>query len=395
MERQSLTHSADAALVGESFLQDALDDISRKGRFRKLEVYDPNRIDFFSNDYLGLARSDELYKFFLDRLKTKKTEKCSHSLGSTGSRLISGNSLLCERLEKELADFHRAEAGLIFNSGYDANLGIFSSIPAKGDTIIYDDLSHASIREGVRLSFAKSYSFRHNDMNDLERKLSLVKKGGRTYIAVEALYSMDGDYAPLKEIVELSKRYGAYPIVDEAHSNGTTGSKGEGMVAHLGLTDSFLARLHTFGKGMGCHGSIVLGSRLLKKFLVNKAKPFIYTTALPTHSLIAIQCAYEYLSSHPELITQLNRNISIFKSLIPSEIQKKILPGDSAIQSCLIENDVKSKEVARYLQENGINVKAIVSPTVPRGKERIRICLHTFNSEDEIQKLITALSGAV
>ena len=192
-----------------------------------------------------------------------------------------------------LADFHKAESGLIFNSGYDANLGLFSCIAKKEDTLICDELIHASIIDGCRLSYANRFRFAHNDVEDLEDKLRRSK--GNIFVAVESVYSMDGDMAPLKEIAAVCKKYNASLIVDEAHATGLFGDQGRGLVSQHGLEQEVFARVHTFGKALGCHGAVILGSETLRNYLVNFARSFIFTTALPVHSLIAVKCAYEML----------------------------------------------------------------------------------------------------
>ena len=370
--------------LDHTFLEEYLKKYKQQGLLRELEEKNESAVDFSSNDYLGLARSKKLHAKFLKSLKKKnKTTK----LGSTGSRLISGNSSLFSEVEQEIANFHRAEAGLLFNSGYNANIGIFSSIPQRHDVILYDALCHASIRDGIRLSFAKAISFRHNNMADLEKKLKNTSHVNRTYIAVEALYSMDGDFLPIEELVELCKKYKAYPIVDEAHSTGVVGDCGEGLVSQCNLEHGLFARIHTFGKAMGCHGAIVLGSPLLKKWLVTKARTFIYTTALSHHDLLAIQCAYQYLREENSLNSQLFNNIKKFRSLINPKIQKYFIDSRSAIQACLLGDQKKTKNLERILRAEGIHIKGILYPTVPKGTERIRICLHSFNTEDEITQL--------
>ncbi len=370
--------------LDHNFLKKYLEEYTERGLLRKLEERDESTVDFSSNDYLGLARSDKLYAIFLESLKNNNKKI---KLGSTGSRLISGNSSLFSEVEQGIASFHRAEAGLIFNSGYNANIGIFSSIPQKNDVILYDALCHASIRDGIRLSFAKSISFQHNNMADLEKKIKQISHAKQIYIATEALYSMDGDFLPVEEFVELCKKYKAYPIVDEAHSTGVVGNSGEGLVSQFNLEGAFFARVHTFGKAMGCHGAIVLGSSLLKKFLITKARTFIYTTALSHHDLLAIQCAYKYLKKEKSFRSQLSKNIEKFRSLIIPKTQKYFIDSRSAIQACLLGDQKKIKDLERALKIEGIHTKGILYPSVPKGTERIRICLHSFNTEDEISQL--------
>ncbi|HJU45272.1 MAG TPA: aminotransferase class I/II-fold pyridoxal phosphate-dependent enzyme [Chitinophagaceae bacterium] len=260
----------------EDFLIKRLKERKEQNAYRQLKLPD-GKIDFCSNDYLGIVKNNLIKE---QSLKT----------GSTGSRLLAGNYELIEEVEKELAAFHQAEAGLIFNSGYDANVGLLSSVLQRGDTIIYDYLSHASLRDGIRLSFAQSFSFAHNDLGDLEKKLKAAT--GNIFVVTESVFSMDGDKAPLNEIVQLCEKYRAHLIVDEAHATGVVGEKGEGLVQELGLQHRCFARIHTFGKAIGCHGAVVLGSEALRNFLINFSRAFIYTTALPETSIAAIRASY-------------------------------------------------------------------------------------------------------
>ena len=273
-----------------------------------------NLIDFSSNDYLGFAKSKDVF----DLSKNEVSKVASHSLpfnGSTGSRLLTGNSSYAEDLEKFIANYHKAEAGLIFNSGYSANIGLISSVAGKDDVIFYDELSHASIYDGVRLSKAGSFPFRHNDLSHLEERLMFFKashkKDSSCFVIVESVYSMDGDFAPLKEIAFLCDKYQADLIVDEAHATGIFGEKGEGRVVELGLEEKVFARVHTFGKALGCHGAIVLGSDTLRSYLINYARSFIYTTALPLHSLATIKCVYLFLEKSTVNILKINKLITL------------------------------------------------------------------------------------
>ncbi|MGB1248241.1 MAG: aminotransferase class I/II-fold pyridoxal phosphate-dependent enzyme, partial [Chitinophagales bacterium] len=235
-----------------NYIKQKIKERKDKNAFRTLSV-ENDLIDFCSNDYLGLARSQELASRVEEEL-----QKCTKKInGSTGARTITGTLKLTQDLELFLAQFHGAKSALIYNSGYTANLGLFSALPYRGDTIIYDELIHASIRDGIGLSRANSFSFRHNDLSSLEKKLSLAK--GNKYVAVESIYSMDGDVAPLLEVSSICKKYNAALIVDEAHSNGIFGEKGEGLVSELGLENDIFARVMTFGKAIGCHGAAILG----------------------------------------------------------------------------------------------------------------------------------------
>ena len=338
-------------------------------------------IDFCSSDYLGFATNRQFQSEILDRFSGDS----SISSGSTGSRLLTGNTELHERVEQSVAQFHGAEAGLIFNSGYDANIGVLSTLPQRGDTVIYDSLCHASIRDGIRLGFAKSCRFRHNDLGDLEKKLSRGR--GQLFVAVESVYSMDGDLAPLHEIVPLSERYGAQVVVDEAHATGVFGAQGKGRVEELGLGPQMLARVHTFGKALGCHGAIVLGSRTVRSYLINFCRSFIYTTALPAHCVAAVDVAYQRLQTSVDELSSLQSRIGFFARNIPERLKERFIPSRSPIQSLVVPGNAEVTSLAAYVQNGGFDVLPIRSPTIPKGKERLRICLHSFNTNPEIVRL--------
>lgn len=343
-------------------------------------------VDFCSNDYLGLARSPELREAIAASLGSF----AGHPNGSTGSRLLAGNTTLAESLEAEIAAFHGAEAALLFNSGYDANIGLLASVPQRGDTLLTDELIHASMIDGARLSYATRHKFRHNDLDDLESKIR--KATGTVYVAVESVYSMDGDLAPLADLCDLCDRYGAALLVDEAHATGPFGPRGEGVVSALGLENRVFARVHTFGKGLGVHGAVVLGSSLLRDFLINFARSFVYTTALPPHSLLAIRAAYEHLQTHTYKIHQLHTLRAFFVQQATGQMpEADWLLTESAIQGLVVPGNEACRAVAADLQASGLDVRPILSPTVPAGRERLRICLHTFNTEAEIFALVQQL----
>jgi len=350
-----------------------LNNRKNNGGYRRLRRPKESLIDFSSNDYLGLARIENISRnsaSFVDN-------------GAAGSRLLSGNKTYHEELEIYLSLFFKAPSALLFNSGYMANLGVLSSVPQKGDIVLMDELSHICIKEGVRLSRAKYFNFKHNDLADLEAKLQRAE--ARVFIVVESVYSMDGDQAPLKEIMELSKKYEAALIVDEAHTTGLQGDSGFGLCCDLGIEDEVFARIYTFGKAAGAHGAIVCGSEILKEYLVNYSRQFIYTTALPYHSVSTIQNALEYRRQHPELWLKLLSNIESFRTNLHSKVPK--LESHHPIQGVIMQDSKTTVNFANYLTSAGFDIRPILSPTVPKGKERVRICLHAFNSEEEIRTL--------
>ena len=360
----------------EKFIREKLDERRTNGTYRTLKP-ESGLADFCSNDYLGFASSPVLKQWIQEEVDTNKASLN----GSTGSRLLSGNLLYTEVLEQEIANFHKSEAGLIFNSGYDANLGLFSALPQRGDTIILDELIHASIIDGGRLSYANRYTFRHNDLQSLEEKLQHAK--GNCYVAVESVYSMDGDTPPIQEILALTEKYQAQLIVDEAHAIGLYHN---GLINQLELEDRIFARIVTFGKALGYHGAIVLGSKLLREYMINFSRSFIYTTAASFHQIAAIKMAYKMLPLSESEIQKLKNNIQLFKSSLTGT-DCNLLPSDSAIQCLIVGSNEKASLMAKHLQNAGLDICPILSPTVPKGTERLRICLHSFNTANEINLL--------
>jgi len=350
-------------------------------------------IDFASNDYIGFAKNETIFTL-THQLLLDKNIKVN---GATGSRLLSGNHIVYEETEAFIAEFHRAESALIFNSGYDANIGFFSAIPQRNDIILYDELCHASIRDGIKMSNAKNYNFSHNDFEDLERLLQRCQtEPVEVYIVTESVFSMDGDSPNLEELTNLSEKYGAYLVIDEAHALGVFGEKGEGLVESLGLQDKFFARIMTFGKGLGCHGAAILGSQDLKSYLVNFARSFVYTTGLSPHSVATILQSYKHLEKQKEAITQLKSNIIFFnKEKMRLGLKPMFVYSKSAIQCAIIPGNEKVKSIANQLQQKGFDVRPILSPTVPEGQERLRFCLHSYNSEKEISEVLQLLSTFV
>lgn len=359
------------------------------GNLRSLRI-SPKLIDFFSNDYLGLARSQPLADLINERFSRLKP----YSNGATGSRLLSGNSKYAMDLESELAIRYRTEKVLLFNSGYTANLALISTIPQKGDTIIYDQFSHACIKEAARLSFARHYSFHHNDPDDLKKKLE--KADGQKFVVVESLYSMEGNFFSIDRLANICSRYKAHLIVDEAHTTGWVGDRGAGSVVVKEMEQRVLARVHTFGKALGVHGACVVGPSWLIDYLVNFARPFIYTTALPLHSLAAIKCAHEYIDGHPELVKDLLNNIKYYgMSLSQMNSNKHRFNVNSPIQGILSGNNKNAVEAAAFLTDSGFNARAVLPPTVKEGASRIRICIHAFNTRQQLDQLVNALSQIV
>ena len=271
-------------------------------------------------------------------------------------------------------------------------MGFFASVPQKGDLILYDEYIHASIRDGIRMSLAKGYKFNHNDVEDMKGLVQRLKIEGQVYIVTESVFSMDGDTPDLISLSEYCDKKGFYLIVDEAHAVGVFGN---GLVPALNLTDQVFARIVTFGKALGCHGAAVLGSQQLKKYLVNFARSFIYTTGLPPHAVASIITAHQYLkeSAAPKRLTA--RIEYFLKERDKNPLSHIFVASCSAIQCAVVPGNQYVKQLAGALQEKEFEVKPILSPTVPKGQERLRFCLHSYNSEKEISEVLSLLATFV
>lgn len=357
------------------FLEKRLKERAASRSLRKLTLTE-GLIDFCSNDYLGIASNNLL-----------QSQHQLASSGSKGSRLLAGNFELIEQAENQLAAFYKQPAALIFNSGYDANIGLLSCVPQKGDTILYDYLCHASIRDGIRLSFATSYNFEHNNLESLEQKLKLSQ--GNVFVVTESVFSMDGDEAPLQDLVNLCNEYNANLIVDEAHATGIFGANGEGFCVQESLHNDVFARIHTFGKACGTHGACVVGSKSLKEYLINFARSFIYTTALPPMAIQSIIEAHQIL---PTLVEERNQLKNLIEYFNASNIKHQKIASKTAIQAVIIQGNEAVKHAAHQLQKNGFDVRPILYPTVPKNTERLRIVLHSFNTIQQLENLIEILN---
>ena len=347
---------------------------AEEGTLRSLSSFDA-LIDFWSNDYLSVAREGFV-------------AQPNHRSGSGGSRLIAGNSSEAIAWEEFLAHFFQSEAALVFNSGYDANLGFFSAVPQRDDLVLYDEHIHASVRDGIRLGLAKSHGFEHNSVEDLRRKLQ--RKGNQNcYVAVESLYSMGGDMAPLLAMIELCDQYGARIIVDEAHAAGVFGEQGKGIVHALGLHNRVFARLVTFGKAYGSHGAALLGSEVLKEYLINFARPFIYTTALPPYHYRNVLEAVQVVGIS-ERQQALQRLIRVFRAELSAQGVFSSSEVNSPIQIIGMSGE-DAKKTAEHLVAKGYAIKAILAPTVAMGNECLRICIHTHNTPEEVKGLVAEL----
>ena len=369
------------------FLQKRLSSLKQKGNHRALSGR-PRGIDFWSNDYLGLAARTPVR----GALKEAGT---AHPHGATGSRSISGDHPEYHALEARIAAHHGQPAALVFNSGYTANLGLLSALLQRTDTIVYDERMHASCRDGIRLGQATAYRFRHNDLDDLQAKLAKARPDGQTFVLTEGRFSMDGDLAPLREIAKICRTADAHLVVDEAHSGGLEGARGAGLVAELGLQNEVFATVITHGKAFGFHGAAVLGSVALREYLVNTCRPFIYTTGPAPGQWAGIAAAYDRMETlHEERFALLQARTQQFNEAVNAAGLRALVPRvNGPIQTVRLAGNAAVMAGEAACREAGLLVKGIRSPTVPAGAERLRICLHAFNSAEEVKGLVGVLAG--
>jgi 8-amino-7-oxononanoate synthase len=365
-------------------LQEKLNLRKRENALRSLKLTSEDVVDFSSNDYLGFSNK----KIIADLALKKREEFKNESQSSSGSRLLTGNYAMIDKFETYLHAYYETEAATVFNSGYDANLGLLSSIGQRQDLILFDELSHASIRDGISLSKAKAYKFKHNDLEDLESKLSKFQHQFKTvYVVTEHVFSMDGDKSDVENIMSICQNYKAFFILDEAHAVGVLNRKGFNQESK-----AIFARVITFGKAFGSHGAVVLGPSDLKSYLINFAKSFIYTTAPTPETIAKNWAAHLHLEQSLEEFECLRSIIKYFKAEVQfKNLSSHFISSDSAIQSCVMRGNKKVKSISKHLQKEGFDVRPILSPTVPKGKERLRFCLHSFNTEEEISKCLSLL----
>lgn len=362
------------------FIAEKLEKLRSIEQFRELKPNIQNQVDFSSNDYLGFAKS------------TNQVKNISIS-GSTGSRLLRGNLTAHEELEQYAADFFHSESALFFNSGYNANLAIFSSIPQRNHHILYDSGIHASTKDGMRLSFAQKTSFKHNDLEDFSRKLESLS--GTVFVALESVYSMDGDLCKLVEFVKIcEQKPETYIILDEAHAVGIYGENGSGLANLLNVEDKIFCRVQAFGKAIGVCGAIVNSSQQVKSFLINHARSFIYTTALPEIVVKSVLENLKNLKKADENRKKLHELVS-FTSKTFQNIPKLNFRAESAIIPLIIPGNSRIKGIAENLQKNNFDIRAILSPSVLKNTERLRMILHSFNTKKEIEDFSNILKKLI
>ena len=336
------------------------------------------QIVFSSNNYLGLANDQRL----VDAAETILHE---FGVGSSGSRLTTGHTDWHQKLEEKIAHFKQTEAALLFSSGFLANVGVLSSLPEKGDVILSDQLNHASIIDGCRLSKADTVVYNHIDMNDLEKKLKETVSYKRRFIVTDGVFSMDGTIAPLDQIILIAKQYDAYVIVDDAHATGVLGEKGRGTSEYFGVYPDVV--IGTLSKAIGTEGGFVAGSKVLIDFLLNHARTFIFQTAMPPSICAASHAALEIIEESNEKRQLLFSNVKRVKNSL--EEMGYIVKGDlTPIIPVIIGDPQDAVIFAKKLQENGIYAPAIRPPTVPNGESRIRLTVTSAHGSKEIDYLL-------
>lgn len=346
-------------------------------------------IDFTSNDYLGFSHSERIRNAVLHALEN------GTPLGAGGSRLLRGNHEEFEILETKAASFFESERALYFSNGYAANLAIFSTLPQRDDLILYDSLIHASIHDGISLGRAKSISIRHSDVESFETEIKKWRNAGgkgQPWIAVESIYSMDGDCAPLEEFFNLANQYDGFLVIDEAHATGVLGKNGRGLAASLPKQENVIS-LHTCGKALGASGAFICVNEIFYNYLINRARSFIYSTAPSPLVTVAVREALQILSTEPSYTENLNRLYTFANKQLKKSLG--IRGSGTHILPIIIGENRRAVQISHRLQKEGFDVRAIRPPTVPEGTARLRISITLNIYENDIQNVFTLLSEII
>ncbi len=374
------------------FLQDEIQQLKDDGVYRKLPVFDGENkstinlngnevINLSSNNYLGFASHPRLKKAAIDAVE-------KYGVGAGAVRTIVGNMDLHEQLEKELADFKREEAVMVFQSGLNCNMGAIQAITSKDDLIISDRLNHASIIDGAKLSKASKTVFEHSDMEDLERVLKENQGKYRNMLIItDGVFSMDGDIAKLPEIVELAEKYGALTYVDDAHGSGVLGENGRGTVDHFNLHGRVDFSIGTLSKAIGVVGGYVAGNKVTQEWLSHRGRPILFSTALPPQAVAPAIEAIKMLKESSEYTDRLWENARFFKEKLAT-LGFNTGKSETPITPIIIGDEAKTMEFSRELMKNGVFVSGIVFPTVPRGTGRVRCMVTAGHSKDELAKAV-------
>jgi len=371
-------------------LQGELEQLHAKSLFRSLA--DPKGIDFSTNDYLGLSRDPAFRSAVLEKLEQAAG---THCLSSPASRLLRGNTPRHRELEKRLAVFKGTEGALLFPSGYQANIGLLTALVSPEDRVLSDAQNHASIIDALRLCRCRKIVFPHLDVQAVEEGLAQSYSDGRTFLITESLFSMDGDVAPLNTYAELTEKHGAYLIVDDAHATGVFGeARGSGLTEAFGIEKRAVAILSTFGKALGLFGAFIAGPQLMIDYLINRSRPFIFTTAVPPLLLYGIEAALDRLEAEP----QRRQRVSDLADRLRDHLGRgnlNTLKSSGPIVPVLLEESDLALKVATGVQQRGHDVRAIRPPTVAPGTARLRISVHADHSEQQVDQLAADLVEVV
>lgn len=377
-----------------NFLKEKIQDLKDQGVYRELPVLEgPNEaesmlngkkvINLSSNNYLGFANHPKLKKAAIEAVE-------KYGVGSGAVRTIVGNMDIHEELDRKLAEFKREEAVMTFQSGFNCNAGTIQAITEKGDLIISDELNHASIIDGARLSKADKTIYKHADMDSLESVLKENKDKYRNMLIItDGVFSMDGDIAPLPEIVELAEKYGAMTYVDDAHGSGVLGESGRGTVDHFGLHGRIDFTIGTLSKAIGVVGGYVAGKKTMRDWLSHRGRPLLFSTSLPPAAVGAITEAINTLMSTTEYTDRLWDNAKYFKEQI-SKLGFDIGNSETPITPVIIGDEAKTMEFSKNLIDNGVFVSAIVFPTVPKGTGRLRCMVTAGHTKDQLDRAVEA-----
>ncbi len=383
------------------YVRSSLEDLEGKNLYRELrpllwsqpgagkwmEIEGKRFLNLCSNNYLGLSFHPRVMEAARQSLQL-------YGCGSGASRLICGDLSLNEKLEERLAALKGQESALLFNSGYNANLGVISGLAKPGDVVFSDELNHASIIDGCRLSRAAVQVFPHKDMRALETKLKAKSEAGtRRFIVTDAVFSMDGDLAPLPELVSLAERYDCTLIIDEAHATGTIGPGGKGLVAHYGLEKKPLVIMGTLSKALGCFGAFISGSEELRKYLINFSRSFIYTTALPPVVLASALEAVAVLEDEPRLVEKLQNNADYVREGL-RKLGCRVSENPTPIIPLIAGKAERALRMADLLRQEGLMVTAVRPPTVPEGGSRIRLTVMANHTREELDFALEAFRKA-
>ena len=378
-------------------IEERLEDIKDRGLYRRLRcVSGPQGprvlldgrpvLLLCSNNYLGLADHP--------RVREAAAEAAMrYGAGSGASRLISGNMTIHRRLEDRLTAFKGAEACLLFGSGFLANAGVVSALAGEGDVVFSDSLNHASIIDGCRLSRAETFVYDHCDTDHLEWGLRQAEGRG-ALIVTDGVFSMDGDLAPLPEIVELAQRYDARVMVDEAHGTGCVGPGGRGLVAEFGLEDEVDVIVGTLGKALGSYGAYVLCDKPMAKYLINTARTLIFSTALPPPAVAAAMASLELLREQPRRVEKLQRNSAVLRAALADQ-GMQVEPGETPIVPLIVGDAQAAVSASERALERGVFAQAIRPPTVPAGTSRLRLAVMASHTKSELREAAETLAAAV